>query len=496
MEETSQVNELLPADAQAEAHRAKTVFPILGVCWLMKNLRICSEESGSILAVTALSLVAILSILGFAVDVGHFRYVKRNLQNAADAAALAAALEARTCGTTAVCSAMQAAAQDALTENGLTASTTLTNCSGTAGAGVTLTVNNPPCSISSDPNKGRTNYAEAIVTQKVPTYFAALVGMRTVTISARAEAGRGVGGPCIYALDTTGPAITILAGVIVKSRCPVIDESTSTNALSCVVGVFLYAPKITVSGGSDGLLCLATSTPQNYAPEPSPRDPLAYLPAPSTANNSCGTTTGSPYTGSPNAVNIILNGNVTFNPGVYCGGINITASILSNITFNPGTYVLKDGTGLLGVSQGGLNITLNALTNITGNGVTFYNEGPSGGFSVTEPVSGGSVLSLSNVSLSAPTSGTYTGVLFFQAHNVTSTGVFLASLVNNSKLEGAIYEPDAHLSYAVSAISSSYNILVAKDINLTATVASVFGNNYSGLSGGSPLNGNDVALVE
>ncbi|HTB96590.1 MAG TPA: pilus assembly protein TadG-related protein [Terracidiphilus sp.] len=462
----------------------------------MKNLRIVSEENGSILAVTALSLVVILAILGFAVDVGRFRYVKRNLQNAADAAALAAALEARTCGTTEVCSAMQGAAQDALTENGLSATTTLTNCGGTAGTGVTLTVNNPPCAISTDPNKGKTNYAEAIVSEQVPTYFAGLVGMRSVTVTARAEAGRGVGGPCIYALDPTGPAITILAGVIVNSRCPVVDESASSNALSCVVGVFLYAPKISVSGGSNGLLCLATSTPATYVPAPNPRDPLAYLPAPSTANNSCGTTTGSPYTGSPTAVNVILGGNVTFNPGVYCGGINITASLLSNITFNPGTYILKDGTGLLGVTQGGLNINLNTLTNITGNGVTFYNEGPNGGFSVTEPVTGGSLLSLGNVNLTAPSSGTYGGVLFFQEHGVTSSGVFLASLLEKSNLQGAIYLPDASVSYGVGAISSAYNILVAKDINLVGTVASSFGNDYSSLSGGSPLNGNDVALVQ
>jgi hypothetical protein len=195
-------------------------------------------------------------------------------------------------------------------------------------------------------------------------------------------------------------------------------------------------------------------------------------------------------------VNIVLGGNVTFNPGVYCGGINITAALLSNITFNPGTYILRDGTGLLGITQGGLNINLNELTNITGNGVMFYNEGTQGSLSVTEPVTGGSILSLGNVSLTAPSSGEYAGILFFQAHGVTSSGVFLASLLDKSNLQGAIYLPDASVSYGVSAVSSSYNILVAKDIHLNAVVASSFGNDYSSLQGGSPLNGNDVALVQ
>jgi hypothetical protein len=66
-----------------------------------------------------------------------------------------------------------------------------------------------------------------------------------------------------------------------------------------------------------------------------------------------------------------------------------------------------------------LNLNLNTLSSITGSGVTFYNEGPQSGFSVTQPLSGRSLLSLSNISLSAPTSGDYTGILFFQAHGTT-----------------------------------------------------------------------------
>ena len=330
----------------------------------------------------------------------------------------------------------------------------------------------------------------------MPTYFASLVGMKTVTISARAEAARGIGGPCIYALNPSGPAITILAGVLVKSRCGVVDESASTDALTCVIGAFLYAPRISVSGGTDGLLCLAASTPQTYVPAPNPRDPLAYLPAPSNANAACGTSTSSPYYGSSSAVNIVLGGNVTFHPGVYCGGISITAAVASNITFNPGTYILRDGSGLLGITSGGLNLTLNELMSITGNGVMFYNDGSQGSLSVAEPVSGSSFLSLSNISLSAPTSGTYSGILFSQAHGVTNTAVFVGNLINHSKLEGAIYVPDGDVSYGVNAASSAYNILVAKDIHLNVNVLSSFGNDYSGLAGGSPLEGNNVALVQ
>ena len=378
---------------------------------------------------------------------------------------------------------------------GIASSTVLTQCTGSAGSGVTLMLNNPVCESTSDPNYGASNYVEAVVSQQVPTTFGRLVGVDNLLVSAHAEAVRGIG-PCIYALDPSGAAITIVAGVIVKSRCGIVDESSSSNALSCVVGIAVYAPSIDVTGGSQGLLCGIQTDLHTGVPVQPPPDPLAYVNAPSNASSSCGTTTSSPYTGSSKVVNVLLGGNVVFNPGVYCGGISITAALASTITFNPGTYILRDATGFLGTTSGGLNITLSVLSTITGSGVTFYNEGPVGGFSVTEPVTNNSLISLNNVNLTAPSTGTYGGILFFQAHGVSASGTFLANLVQGSNLQGAIYLPDGAVDYGVSAISSSYNILVAKDINFLVAVASTFGADYSSLGGVSPLDGNNVSLVQ
>ena len=63
-------------------------------------------------------------------------------------------------------------------------------------------------------------------------------------------------------------------------------------------------------------------------------------------------------------------------------------------------------------------------------------------------------------------------------------------------MEGAIYLPQATVSYGVSAISSAYNILVAKDINFDVTIASLFGDDYSALASGSPLTGDTAVLVQ
>ena len=57
----------------------------------MKIARPIRGERGSILVITALSLVALVGFVGLALDLGHLYVVKTELQNAADAAALAAA---------------------------------------------------------------------------------------------------------------------------------------------------------------------------------------------------------------------------------------------------------------------------------------------------------------------------------------------------------------------------------------------------------------------
>ena len=90
----------------------------------------------------------------------------------------------------------------------------------------------------------------------------------------------------------------------------------------------------------------------------------------------------------------------TLNPGVYCGGITVSGNGVS-ATFSSGTYILLGG---------GLQIKGGA--NATGSGVMFYNTYNST-YSYS-PI----VVSASSTTLSAPTSGTYEGVLFFQDRNI------------------------------------------------------------------------------
>jgi hypothetical protein len=243
-----------------------------------------------------------------------------------------------------------------------------------------------------------------------------------------------------------------------------------------------------------------------------PNDPLGYLVAPQNANDPCPINTplnAHTYIGSSHQVNIsLLSGTYVLNPGVYCGGIAISAGLLTDVTFTPGTYVLRQGPGMLlnvlgipilgGGQTGGFQVTLGLLSKITANGVTFYNEtsplAPLPSINITAP----SILGLAPFNMTAPTTGEYAGILFFQQHGNTIPGGFiLGVLQNTSNFEGAIYMPDASLDYGVSALSANYNILVAKDISFgLVSLISTFGNDYSNLPGGSPLNGDDAVLVQ
>ena len=452
--------------------------------------RFLRDLDGQTTIVAAVCMTAMLSFVGLAVDVGHLRYVKRSLQVAVDAAALSAALEFTTCGSTADCNAMQTAAIAAMAENGFTGLSATASCSNPSGSATVLIVNNAPCILgSADPNNGKATVVEVIFAQPQTTYFARVLGFNNIPVEVRAEAQRSPA-PCVWALDRTGAnAITADALAAVTASCPIVDESSSSSAMSCALLAAINAPVIHVVGGIQQLLCGVTTTPTTGVRVPTPADPLAYLPKPSVP--ACGTSTASPYHGSPTTV--IIAGNATLYPdGAYCGGITILPT--ANVTFKPGTYVLTSSNVAL-LSSGGLAI--NALSTVSGSGVTFYNYGPSGG--VTFPLTS---VSLGGVNLVAPTTGTYAGILFFQDPGNTSAATLLGSSSLNTQLVGAYYFPSAAVNYLVSG-SNAYNILVAKDVHfavlslgLTSYEQSVFNNNYSTLPGGSPINSSGAVLVQ
>jgi hypothetical protein len=103
----------------------------------------------------------------------------------------------------------------------------------------------------------------------------------------------------------------------------------------------------------------------------------------------------------------------------------------------------------------------------------------------------------STVNLTAPTSGTYTGILFFDDRSApTDTKCSYCDNYgggSSAVYQGAIYDRNNGITmYGNSSVSSQYTILIADTISLVGT--SGLNDNYTSLAGGSPIK--QVSLVE
>ena len=413
------------------------------------------DESGQTLVLAALCMVVLLSFVGLALDGGQLYYTKRRLQAAADAAALAGALEISSCGSVSNCSVMQTAAQSALVENGLAGSTLLTQCATRTSTALTLTLNNAPCALGSktqDPNYGSTDYVEAVISKSQPTYFMKLLGINSVEVAARAEAGIGSSTTCVYITNSSAnDALELNGRVTLKSACGVAVASSATSALLVNSGSSISASFVDVHGGVSNQGTISPSPVTNAAVV---ADPLSWVPTPSIG--SCLKTN---YSNSGSAA-------TTLSPGTYCGPMNLNSSGIT--TFNPGVYVFTAG--------------LNVNGPISGTGVTFY-------------FSSGSILinGSNTVNLVAPTTGTYAGILIYQASTDTSQAIINGS--SSNVFQGALYLPGAELLVNGGSNTAAYTIIDANEVLLNGSVTFTIEDDYSSLPGGSPAKGGGSAIL-
>lgn len=309
-------------------------------------MKIMRDQRGQVLVLAALSMITLLGFVALAVDVGILFRAKRNAQIAADAAAIAGALDYNY--NTSVPSA-KAAAQAAATANGVT--------NGTGGTVVTVSL--PP---ADGPNTSCSGCVEVQITEPNPTIFMAMSGPRSVAVGARAVAGKGGPGPaCLYTLGSTGITGSGTGGISVPS-CNIDDNGGITLSGSQAISANQTNMKgsYTHSGTSS-----VTPAPVSFG---GATDPLASLTQP-TVPGTC-STLSSPY---PNPVptgcynSIVTSGTVTLH-------------------LQSGLYIFK-------------GITASGSLNIVGTGVTIYM--PSGGITGSGNV---------GLNITAPTSGTYNGM--------------------------------------------------------------------------------------
>jgi Flp pilus assembly protein TadG len=506
------------------------------------------NDAGQALVVVALAMVVLLGFMALGIDMGYLRYVRRQVQMAADAAAIAGAKEIHVCKGVTPCTAVTTAGLDAVSnDNKFPSVTASTSCTPTPGLGATeVTVKYPPaCGGSNDPNNGNTYFVEAVVAEQVPTLFAKELGMGSSTISARAEV-QGVTN-CIYGLNTTGNPVYALIATV-NSACGVVS-----NANIYATGACISAPSIDMVGSVSGFFGLCNGFFGGKSTSPSPptkipaavADPLAGV-LPPAISSACVGITQAPK---------VITGPGTFAipNGAYCGGITISGGAVVNFT-GGGTYVIGGGTnnpspglsiaqgstvnfGPIGSNQGyqidggikdggstinfntgcastacstaslfvlyggGLNLGVSTgsfATKATGYGVTFYNTGSGPGGCATCYGTVNDIFAI-NTELSAPTSGTFAGILFFQDRNNPQPATFAANFsfgAGTAATTGGYYFPDAQVNFDFDfGNAAEYTFLIADDIEWL--VSFTFNNNYTHLPGQtSILPVGQAALIE
>ncbi len=436
------------------------------------------NEDGSVLAYMVV-LPVLAGALAIGVETGELYRVKRQMQSAADDAALAGTIDSLAGATSSIVADARYEAQ----RNGFT------NGSGT----VNVAVNVPP---TSGPNVGTPNAVEVVITKTQNLTFGAVLNSwmgRTsngYALTARSVAARtpSTSTPTTTT-TTTNPVGCLVAltpnneqGISISSfnnysgDCAIMSNGTATGIGSNASISISNFNNFNLSGDGGIIWTRGSLSAQSYGsmtPAPSAAktnqstsivDPYASLDTP--APGTCTYTNYSPPAGA----------NLTLSPGTYCGGLIATNK--SNVYFTAGTYYVANGDLLI---QSDNNVSCSNCTN--GAGVTFVLTQTTGR---NTDIGGVSITSQNNVTLSAPNSGTYQGVLFYQDRRVaagtmnSSSKIFTLASLNNATLSGAVYFPNNAIN-----ISSINNIGGSSSTGCTIWIGrylkfSSYNNNFKG----------------
>jgi hypothetical protein len=382
------------------------------------------DSRGNMLAVAAGLMPLIVASGAVAVDASHWVLQKRELQRAADSAALAGAF---------------AKFQDQSAGSAVTESMTQY-------PNLTLTglpeVEDGPASgpFAADATAVRVN-----LQRRGTVSFLSMFRSDPILINATATAA------------ATPYAKYCMLSLVNDATAGFHFEGSTNLDLDCGLATnSTGSPAMTVAGSSSVIRTTEASavgdltqypnfqgSPTFLPAQPAQPDPYEDLPLPPTSSCSPALVSGGGATAN-------LTG------GCWSGGMEITG----NANFAPGTYVINGGTLRFGGSG-----------TITGTGVTFVLTGPTPA-TVAKLVIDGST----RVTLSAPTSGTYEGVLFYQNRTAATLASGGGENINyvtgssNLSITGTMYFPNQRLNYTGSgALRSSCTRVVARRINFSGS---------------------------
>jgi hypothetical protein len=313
-----------------------------------------------------------------------------------------------------------------------------------------VTVNIPP---TAGTYAGKSDYVEVIVQSNLKGSFGAAITQQKLVVAGRSVAK---GRPMAVGIFATSPnavgALTISGNIEADVRnASVRVNSNSVLGLLSLNNSRAVTDALQVVGGVS-LLGLTLNVAVQTGVDPIP-DPLLALDAPDQSNMTVQRTSALSYSAAASH---------TLSPGIYRGGIALGGSSVT--TLQPGIYVV----------QGGLSVSGNAQ--LSGNGVLIYNT-----YTAANPAGSLNFAGTGAINLSAPTSGPYQGIVFFQDRNQDAAVTLQANA--STQIGGVFYAPIATVN-VVGNGSTTSNIVAG---GVLANKISVSGNGGITIDGGTNL---------
>lgn len=372
-----------------------------------KFIRYLKDHKASVSTMSAMMFPALVGLTALGVDASSWMMERRNLQTAADAAAIAAAWEA-------------ARGNDEVLQRGV-ATTEATNNGFAPDRNGLLDLD------YDDDVTGAVSQVSVTLSQDAHMYFAKMIMPSGVRVEVSAEAIVTEPGEdfCILSLDSSASGAVTTSGTVdlMMPDCGIAVNSSADDALTVNGNVDITVEDINIVGGIEtnggsgdiNYESLVTGGSVVY-------DPYADVEIPDFT--SC--------TAQQMRNGLRVNRTRTLTPGVYCGGITVTGN--NTLTFSPGVYIL-DGGGL-SISGGGSVIAHDVTIILTNSGGSTY--GSYGTFDITGN---------RNLYFSATDSGDTAGIVLFQDRNAPANGVNRILGSNVVEIDGVIYIPSQEVNY-------------------------------------------------
>lgn len=407
-------------------------------------VRLRADQRGNVAVMMGFVLPVFVGFLGIGFEVSNWYLTKRAMQNAADAAAIAAA----TNGTSSY----------ALEAGAVAAAYGFTNGQNN----VTVTASNT----AACPSGGNTCYS-VMITGLVPLYVSEVVGFQGDTVvNSRAQkqlSSTAVATQttiqvplCLLALGTSGAQDIVTNG---NPNANLAGCSVMANTSSRCNGSNLHADYGLAHGTNSGCGVIQVSG------VPAVPDPFASL-ATNIPTNTCGSYPQEPSKKTDPALpsSNLWSGSQSLSGNVQvCGDLQLTGDVTINA---PAGAVLV-------IENGQLDTNGHKLSTADGSALTVVFSGTNGG-SYTHAPTDTSAGGKGTLDIAAPTSGPWSGVALYQDPNLT-TGVNISAAGNSPTwdISGLVYLPHASVTISGAVNKSSHGqscfVMVMDDVTINGT---------------------------